>query len=262
MKVGVCAWCLPVSEIESFKLASELGLEGVVINYGEMEGCPSIFTKEGREAYLIEARKYKMAIPTLAINPFCNLAITKEENEEEVKAILVDAINIAKEMGIAKLQIPSFVASFITSESDLNQTIKILDYACGIVKDKGIQIGTENVMTLDQYKKLYKSVKADALTTLYDTKNPWSMLSQDGVKIAEYVLPYVGELHAKDAHDEGADTLRLGEGSCKFNEIMTLFADAGFDAWIHLESKYPSMEDYKQVIADDIKILSEMFSGR
>lgn len=273
MKIGVCAWILPGEEIESFKIASELGFDGVVINYGvhnqehpllPVERAQAfidenpLLCKEGRQRYLDEAKKYNLEIPTIALNLFCDKGMTNPYLMDYAKDVISNAINIAVEMGIQKLQIPSFYDNLVRTEQDLTNTIEIFKYACAIGEKKNILIGTENILTIAQNKRLFEEVNSTHFVALYDTQNPWRMANQDGVRIAEFMEPFTGELHAKDSILGHSDLLQLGQGDVRFNEIMEVFAKKGYDGWVQLESKYNG-EGYEAFIKKDIQIVQDIF---
>lgn len=273
MKIGICAWKLPGEEIEAFRLASELGIEGVVIDYGVhnqehpllaveraadfLDENP-LFFEEGRKKYLDEARKYNIEIPTLALGLFCERGMTYYYLMEYAKDVISNAIDIAKEMGIPKIQIPSFHKNLIRTEQDLLNTIELFKYACRIGEKKDIIIGTENVLTIAQNKRLIEEVNSTHFTIMFDTQNPWRMANQDGARVAESLEPYTGELHAKDSILGLNKMVQLGEGDVRFNEIIKIYADKGYDGWIHLESNY-SGDGYEDVIKEDINILKNIF---
>lgn len=274
MKIGICAWVLPGSELEAFKLASELGLDGVVIDYGvhnqehpllAVERAADfidenpLFCEEGRRKYLDQAAKYNLEIPTLALNLFCKRGISSHYFMEYAKDVISNAINIAVEMGISKLQIPSFYENLVRTEQDMLNTIELFQYACRIGEKKNIIIGTENVLTIDQNKRLIEEVNSTHFTVLFDTQNPWRMANQDGPRIAEYLQAFTSELHAKDSILGHNEMIQLGEGDVKFKETMTIFANKGFDGWIQLESKYKG-DHFQEVVQKDINILKSIFN--
>lgn len=262
MKIGICAWVLPGDELDSFSMASKLGLDGIVIDFGKMREDNPLLNEECRQTYLDEAKKYSLQIPTLAVNALCDTSMTNRATIEDAKEILAEAVTVAASMGIPKLQLPSFYKSLIRSDEDLDLTIEVIKYACQLAATKGLVIGTENVMTIDQHRKFYEEVNADNLTTLYDTQNPWRMLNQDGVKIAEYLAPFVGELHAKDSDPSQSGFVALGCGDVRFNESMMIFAAMGFDGWIHLESSYDHGEALEEQVKQDVVSIKNLFKSQ
>lgn len=260
MKIGICAWVLPCDELDSFSMASDLGLDGVVINFGQMVEENPLRTEVGRQKYLSEAKKYHVEIPTMAVNTFCENSITQADTLEFAKEIMAEAISVAAAMGIPKLQIPNFYESMILTEEALEHTIEVFKYACNLGSEKGVVIGSENVMTIAQHKKFYEEVRSDYLTSLFDTQNPWRMLNQDGVGIAAYVAPFVGELHAKDSDPKQKGFVPLGQGDVKFKESMAIFADRGYDGWIQLESSYDRGPKLKDQISHDVLTIHHLFN--
>ena len=260
MKIGICAWVLPGEAIDSFSKASALGLDGVVIDFGTMDKDNPLLTDYGQQVFLAEAKKHKIEIPTMAVNLFCDKSMTKADHVSEAKKIMAEAIRVAAAMGIPKIQVPSFYQSLIQTEEDLDHTIDVFKFACQLGEEKGVIIGSENIMTINQHQRFYSEVTSKSLTTLFDTQNPWRMLNQDGVKIAAYLAPYVGELHAKDSDPKIDGFVPLGEGDVGANESMTIFANCGFDGWIQLESMYESEPDFEAYIHEDIRRIKKIFS--
>jgi len=262
MQIGICAWVLPVDVMESFSVVSQLGLEGLVIDYEEELRADSLDWSARCELYRENSAKYKVEIPTLALNQLCNKGMTQKSNEGYAKELLHHSIETAAKIGASKIQVPSFYDNLIRSEADLQQTIDLLKYACEVGERKGIYIGSESVMTINEHKAVYEAVKSKALMTLFDTQNPWRMMNQDGLRIGAYMLPNVGELHAKDSRDHGSKSLQLGQGDVSYKEIMDLFVKAGYNDWIQLESAYNQMDDYEARIKKDIQLIKRSFINR
>lgn len=259
MKIGICAWVLPVDVLHSFAIARDLSLHGVVIDYEEALRAEAKDRSDRCERYKEKSIKHQIEIPTLALNHLCSKGMTQKINEGYAKELLHHSIETAVALGASKIQVPSFMDNLICSESDLIQTIEVLKFACKVAEEQGISVGTESVMTIEQHKEVYKAIDSKALMTIFDTQNPWRMMNQDGVRIAEYMLPYVGELHGKDSYSQGPSTLQLGQGDVKYKEIMSLFEKAGYNQWVQLESSYNCMHDYKSIIKEDIEQIKALF---
>lgn len=250
MRIGICEWVVPGDEKQAIEIAGKLGIEGVVINYNEA------LSDEATRQDLVECAKVSgVEIPTLAINTFCGLSMNIPDNFQEVKDIFDKAIAYAKSMGIKAIQVPHFYKSAIKSDGDLDQTIKCLKYACEIGEAADVLIGTENVFTLWQLKKVRDAVNSDSLKILFDTQNPWRMLNQDGPAIAKAIVEDIYEVHAKDSLLDGDNQkmfVQLGEGDVKYNESMEIIKASGFDNWVILESPYSEMS-FEEEIIEDIK---------
>lgn len=260
MRIGICAWSLPGEELDAFEKAAGLGLEGVVIDFGSVDAMNKFDLNDTKDKYMESAMNSGVAIPTMSLNFFCQKGMIQKENRDFAIESIERAIDTASYMGIDKLQIPSFYDNLILTDEDLMNTAEVLKRCTGFAETKGVLLGSESVMTIAQHKKLYELVDSPMLTTLYDTQNPWRMLNQDGVKIAAYMAPFTGELHAKDSIPEGPSTMQLGQGDVGFEESMKIFAARGYEGWIQLESKYPMMDDYKSVIKKDMEILKSIFT--
>lgn len=255
MKIGMCAWVVPGDDVEAMGIAKELGVSAIVINYGE-----ALLEEGNREILLKASKKTGIAIPTLAINDFCHLAITKSENRDKAKKVIKNAIDIAMAMDIKALQIPHFYESLIVTDEDLLNTIEVLRYACELGSDSGIVIGTENVMTINQMNTCIESLNSECFKVLFDTQNPWRMLNQDGPAIAAGLMDHIYEVHAKDSiiNDKGEKCfVPLGSGDVKFDESMKLIKESGFDRWVILESPY-NKDSYAKEITEDITYINNL----
>ncbi len=259
MKLGICAWVLPGDELDSFELAGEFGLDGVVIDFGNMDDKNPLLTDYGQKVYMAAAEKYKLKIPTMAINSYCSKGFTKCVQMDDAKEVLNAAIDVAAKMNIEKLQIPSFYDNLVHTDDDLTNTIEFFKYACELGEKNGVLIGTESVLTIKQHQRLVKEVSSSNLATLFDTQNPWRMVNQDGPRMAKYMMPYTKELHAKDSNLSSETDTKLGEGDVEFDKMMTMFAEYDFDRWVQLESNYSNMSDYKTILQSDITKLQKMF---
>lgn len=250
MKLGICAWVLPHDLKGVFDLAKELGLDGVEVDYGGFDKDELI---QLRETYNIE-------VPTMAMNIFCDKGMSKVIHEAYVKSSFEGAIDLAHELGIKKLQVPSFIDGFINNEEELVQTIKMLKYACAYAKQYDLPIGTENAVDTVDNKRMLKEIDSELLFTYFDTANPHVFSGFDSVEMAKELKGTVKELHAKDAHDNSNRTLRLGEGDTSFDETLAVFVSAGFDGYIFFESDYSQFVDYVDVMKDDIMKVRTAFS--
>ena len=261
MQIGICAWVLPVEVMACFSSAKKLGLDGVVVDYEEALRSEAKDWLQRCEAYKERADIHQIEIPTLALNQLCTRGMTQKSNEGYAKELLHHSIGVAVAIGAKKIQVPCFYDNLICNEDDLLQAIEVLKFACKVGEQEGVNVGLESVLTINQHKEVYKAIDSKVLMTMFDTQNPWRMMNQDGVRIAEYMLPYVGELHAKDSRNLGPSTLQLGEGDVKYHAIMELFERAGYNQWVQLESAYHQMHNYEAVIIEDTRQLKKMFKS-
>lgn len=250
--IAICQWVLPEPDDKPFKQAAMLGIDGLVMDF-KIDGDDSLMKNEVRERVMEDSAETGVFIPTLAVNAFIHTAMTDPANHAQLLEVAHQAIETAKFMNIRKLQIPSFVRSLIHTEYDVDNTIELLKDMVKLGEDHDVVIGSENVMTVAQNLRMLEAIDSDHFGILFDTQNPWRMMSQDGVHIAKYLKDHVIEIHAKDSSfDYGTKQKSfelLGEGDVNFYGSMKVFRDIKFDGYIVLESPYALAKEMAPIFA-------------
>jgi len=192
-------------------------------------------------------------IPTLAVNRFIKTAMTNRDNHKELLEIGHQAIETAKLMNIRKLQIPSFYESLVHTDHDFVNTIDLFKALVKLGEVNQVVIGSENVMTLTQNLQMFEAINSPYFKLLFDTQNPWRMMSQDGPHLARLLKDHVCEVHAKDSTFDYANKQKvfelLGEGDVNFYGSMKVFLDMKFDGYIVLESPYKLSKEMAAIFA-------------
>ncbi len=250
--IAICQWVLPEPDNKPFHQAAGLGIDGLVIEF-KREGQDSLKKKEVRQQIMEASKDSGVYIPTLAINAFINKGLIHKENHGELLEISHEAIEIASEMGIRKLQIPCFHKSLIHNDDDVDNAIEFFKSCVKLGEEKNIIIGSENVMTINQNLKVISEVDSKYYKLLFDTQNPWRMMNQDGVRIAGSLKDYVCEVHAKDSEYKLASREKafqlLGDGDVNFYGSMKYFHDIKFKGYIVLESPYVLSKEFPPLVA-------------
>ncbi len=250
--IAICQWVLPEPDNKPFHQAKNLGIDGLVIDF-KREGQDSLIKKEVRQQLMEASRETGVYIPTLALNAFISKGIIEKDNHSELLDLTHEAVEIASEMGIRKLQIPCFYKSFIHTDEDVDHAIDFFKEAVKLGKSRDIIIGSENVMTIGQNLKVIEEVDSKYYKLLFDTQNPWRMMNQDGVRIAASLKEHVCEVHAKDSDFDlasGEKTFQLlGDGDVNFYGSMKHFHDIKFMGYIVLESPYGLSKEFPPLVA-------------
>lgn len=267
IKIGICHWSLPMEGPYALKLVSELGLQGIQLDVGSHKRGFLLSYKEVQEAYLEMAEKYNVEITSLAVRELDNYGLTRENGTDEkniATEAVMTALEIAKDMGIKNVMIPSFEDGDIKNEEDFNRVVEVLRHACDATINDDITITTENLLSTEQNKRLFDIVNRPNLKLYFDTQNYHLRRQYNPAEMVNELFPFIEEVHAKDGRDGFMSASLLGEGDSGFHETMEALKNNHYEGWILLENYYDQKplslteENPIKLLEKDISILKSV----
>lgn len=263
VKFGICQNCLPVEGPYACKIAADLGLEGIELNFARDMADEPLTRKYVQAAYLQAGKDWGVAFPSLAVNLLGKYGMSKTAHAETAKAVIDAAIGIACKMSIPILQFPSFGAGEIFTDEDFQRTVMMLKHACYNAKSEGIIIGSENTLSWQDNLRLLNETGSENLKIYFDTQNPYVFKGYDAAEMVEALGSLICGLHAKDGRDGKMGSACLGEGEAGFYKTVESLKRVRYKGWIQLENDYfnPSVgfENESQAIKRDISTLQNAF---
>lgn len=265
-KFGICDWSLPGNGLAAAKMAKELGLKGLQLGFMQYERGYLIAQKWFRDYYMEEADKYGIELLSIAmcVFDFCGLTNPRHsENGKKVYEMIDQSIEAADHMRLKMVMMPSFDDGFIETDEDLLITAEALKHACKLAAKYEIIITTENALTAEKNKQLFKSVDEPNLQGFYDSQNYKSYLGWDQAKILEeqYDL-YYPEMHLKDGIGKACSSRLLGDGDADFYGTIKVLKNKNYSGWLLLENSYDlppisllSPHNYLDAVRMDLDIL-------
>lgn len=258
ISLGVCAWSLPAEGLDTIRICSEMGFEGMVLDFGRPQQDYPLSDESLIRTYQQEALTYGVKLETLALNVFNHLRMIDRNNQLDACAIFTKAVHTARLFGMKVLQVPSFGKGIILTRDDLLKTAGCLRTLCDEAADAGMKVVSENALTAEENMMLVEAVDRENFRLCFDTANPYLLGdSLDGPGVLRGILPYVEEVHMKDLvkdEPEGFHYVQLGSGEVRLSESISLLREYAYSGWVHLENIYE--EAY---LAEDRKILEEAF---
>ncbi|MDF7800281.1 sugar phosphate isomerase/epimerase [Pontiellaceae bacterium B1224] len=234
MKIGICEWNIPHKETAArFEWAAQAGLQGLEIDLENAGGNEARFRDLSNH--------WNLELPTLGINACCNHSMCDPAEFEFLKSEFESAVKTAVELGIPKLQVPSFVKSFIETDADFEQTVQCFQQLCKLAEGTGLLIGTENALSAEKQLELLDRVDSDQLKIYFDTRNAFAMSRLDSAEILETLYPHICEVHIKDGTDNGPSQ-PLGKGNSGFFQCLEILAAKNYTGWLLLENEYTTLQ--------------------
>ncbi|MCR1832860.1 sugar phosphate isomerase/epimerase [Oceanobacillus caeni] len=263
MKIGICAWSVPMDGPYGVKVAADYGFEGMQLDIGEPERGFQLSYPHVQEAYKQFAMKYDITFTAISVRLFDRYGMTRENGTQEKDMVMEGikkAIQAAESMNIPIVMLGSFLDSEIKTDEDFQRTVECLIKACEMAEGKNITIATENLLSIEENKKLFEVVNKENLKLYFDTQNYYLNRNYNAAEIVRELYDYICEVHVKDGNGHISGAL-LGEGDSNFFETMEVLKEKGYQGWVLIENYYDQKplsndnENPLELLEKDVKIL-------
>lgn len=159
LKYGVCQWCIPGDGMYAARLASMAGWDGVQLDLGTYERGMPLTQKAIQEGLKEDADRFSIEYPSLVINDLTVHSMSKNVRNSSEGAIVYELIRkgveVTEAMNIEALMIPCFFESYITTESELLNTVEAFRYCCELAQESNIDVYVESILSAeDQFNRL------------------------------------------------------------------------------------------------------------
>ena len=241
-RIGACDWSIGKSDATSFELAKRLGLDGVEVEMGSAEGRLPLRQPERQRAYLEAARQNGIAIASLAMGVFNNVAL----KSEPVAALwLLDGIEVARALGVKVILLACFGRGELKGDkAGLERVTELFREAAPRAEKAGVILGFENYLSAEENLEVLEKVGSPALQVYYDVGNSTDK-GYDIYREIRLLGKRICQFHFKDAR------FLLGKGRIDFKKVREAMDDIEYSGWIHLEAAAPNglMVDYPANLA-------------
>jgi len=265
-KIGICEWSLPVCGTEACEMAASLGIDGIQLNIGDADKGFPLSQKSLQDAYMKAADEFGVAFPSIAVRTTDYFSMMAPEGSEDRKTVMTaieKAIDAAAAMNIPLVMIPQFVKSAINTESDFRCVVNTLKKVCEDAAEKGVTIATENLLPVEELKRLFNEVDRENLKLYFDTQNYYLNKDFDTPSLIEPLIPYICEVHVKDGKNKDLSGALLGTGDTGFYQSLEKLMNFGYDGWLISENYYdqPPLsllnDSPAELIRQDVEILKK-----
>ena len=270
-KFGIVEWALPPIGPYGMKIISELGLEGMELDFGEYENGFPLYNPRIQEAYLECGQQYGIEFPSMALNALNTHGMANgRDTVDGLIAIetIQKGIETAKKMNIPVVQMPSFHSGDIRTEEQFYHTCEKLRLACELSEGTEIILAAENVLDANETKKMIREVGSDRLKIFFDTQNYHIDRGYSEPEILEEIADEVVQVHVKDGFNNTISSALLGKGDVSFFETAKVIKRTGCTQWLLLENYYfkPPLnlqnDDFFKLMEADIHTLRTVFNEK
>jgi len=173
-KIGVCDWMiLKRQKIGVFKLAAEIGADGVEVDMGPLGNRPTfennLFDPVFRKQFLEEAKKYNIEICSIAMTGFYSQAFSTRETYD---LMVRDCINTMKLMNVNIAFLPLGVNDDLSKNPDLKPVIvERLKNVAKMAEAADVIIGIETTLPAIEEVKLIDEINSPSIKSYFNFSN-------------------------------------------------------------------------------------------
>lgn len=172
--VGVCDWMLLKRQrLGAFKLAAEIGADGVEVDMGGLGDRPTFDNKLAdaavREQFLAEADALGLRISSIAMSGFYAQSFAERDG---IDRVVQDAIDTTVAMGATTIFLPLGVRSDLAAHPELRPAVvdRLRD-AGRRARDAGVTIGVETALEAAGEAALLDEIGSPAIRSYFNFAN-------------------------------------------------------------------------------------------
>lgn len=267
VKLGICNFCCPGTGIFAPQMVSEVGLDGMSIEYGSYEKGYALSQTKIRDLYLDAQQKYGIEYANIGCSDGDNVPFFSKKGDpydEALTAATHGAVDAAAYMKIPMVFFSTFLASNIDNDEKLENTAKRFQDVCDYANDKNIEISWENPLEPKKAKELIGLVDRKNFSLFYDSNNYVYFSNFKQTEILEDLYDCMGnQLHVKDGTEGHLANAVLGTGVSDFYGTIEVLKKKNYSGWIILENLY-ELEgmrhlnpEYFEIMRQDVEVLKK-----
>jgi sugar phosphate isomerase/epimerase len=256
---------VPGTGVFAPRLVAEAGLDGMSIEFGTYENGFPLSNRRIQDAYREARERHGIEYCNIGCSGFDFIPFHAHRGHalyDIVKKFVKDAIDAAAYLEIPLVFMPAFHASAIDTEDEFRRAAEMFRYACDLASEKGIKIGSENMMDSERQLRLCEEVGRDNFGIFYDSDNYFYNKGYDQIEILDAVYDrIVPQLHVKDGKRGVLAGALLGTGDAGFYDVMAYLRKRNYEGWLIIENLYEREplralnEDVYATFRQDVEIL-------
>jgi sugar phosphate isomerase/epimerase len=233
-KIGICDWMiLKRQKAGAFKLADEIGADGVEVDMGSL-GQRLTFDNKlldpiERKKFLEEAVRYKLEISSIAMSGFYAQSFAERET---VPVMVRDTINTMLLMGVKTAFLPLGVRGDLITYPELRPAIADrLKQAGSMAQAAGVVIGIETALDAAGEVKLLKEIGSNAIRSYFNFANPLQNGRDLYKEIQILGKDRICQIHCTDEDGVWLENNRRLD----MRKIKLILDDMGWKGWLVIE---------------------------
>ena len=254
-KIGACDWSIGKwSDIGAFKVAKEIGLDGIMVDMGGEENDLHIRKKEIQKAYLAESMQTGIAISSLALGVYNQIPFHSDSRTEEWVSNSIDA---AVNLDVKVLLLAFFNASDLRNDDQRKESaISILKKVALSAEAKGVTLGIESYLNAKEHLDIINKVGSKNVKVYFDFRNTADAGFNPAEEFRKLGKDMVCELHMKE------NGFLLGKGTVDWKGVSDAVYETGYtgNGWMQIEGAIPKDADIIKSYRHNLGYLKQLFN--
>jgi L-ribulose-5-phosphate 3-epimerase len=248
LNIGACDWSIgKSSDPEAFAVAKEIGLQGIMVNIGNVDNNMHLRQVEVQQQFLKASKETGVRISSVALAELNGIPY---KSDPRTIAWVHDSVDVAKALGVEVVLLAFFDKNDLRNDAKgKDEVIRRLKGVMPHAEKNGITLGIESYLNAREHIELMDKVGSPNLKVYYDFRNT-ADAGHDTIKEFKTLgKDRICELHIKE------NGFLLGKGTLDWKEIFKAIKDIGYtgDGWAQIEGAVPDGADmlpsYKQNLA-------------
>jgi sugar phosphate isomerase/epimerase len=251
-KIGACDWSLGQRHrFEAMDVASQIGLDGVQVSFGEVGLETDLRRPEARARYAEKCGQLGVEIASLAMGVLNQRPYASAADAEQWVA---DCIDVMQQMNQRVVLLAFFGEGDIRDKPAAQQeVIRRLKKVAPAAEKAGVVLGLESWLNADQHLRILDAVGSPAVQVYYDVAN----MEQRGYDIYRELRQLgrdrICEIHAKE------NGHLLGQGKVDFPKVKRALDDIHWTGWLVIESATVASQSMLECYRENQRYLRSVF---
>ncbi|MFC4872218.1 sugar phosphate isomerase/epimerase family protein [Negadavirga shengliensis] len=231
-RIGACDWSIgQASDPEAFRVAKEIGLDGVQVSLGNVSNNMHLRRKEVQQTYLQTSKDTQVRIASLAIGELNNVPYKSDPVTEEW---VEDSIDVAKALGCQVILLAFFGKGDLREDEEgKKEVIRRLQKVAPKAEKQDIYLALESWLSAEEHLRIIEAVGSSHVKVYYDVANSTEMGYDIFKEMKLLGTEYICEIHAKE------NGQLLGKGKVDFGRVKNTLQEIGYKDWVIMEGAIP-----------------------
>lgn len=229
---GACDWSIgKTSDVTSFALAKEIGLDGLQISLGQVSNNMHLRKPDMQQAFLKASRETGVKIASMAIGELNNVPYKSEEITQEW---VHDCIDVAQVLGCEVILLAFFGKGDLRNDPEgKKEVIRKLKEVAPKAEKQNIYLAIESWLSAEEHLDIIEAVGSSHVRVYYDVANATEMGYNIYHEMRLLGTKYICEVHAKENGN------LLGQGKVNFPKVKDTLQEIGYTDWVIIEGAVP-----------------------